>query len=110
MAKNKVEEHKYKGNIVGARFTQAEYNNLKLNAELSGLKLGALVRNLALKGSVKARFSEEELEYKRQIIGIANNLNQLTHLAHKTGFKTIEFEAQKVINELTKFLTLRNGK
>ena len=58
---------------------------------------------MALQGKIISRLTEEERQFVRQLIGMANNLNQLTKMGHQEGFITsvLMFEKYKnVIDEL----------
>lgn len=61
------------------------------------------IRGMALNGKITSRLNEEERLFVRQLIGMANNLNQLTKKGHQEGLLTavLMFEKYKnLINEL----------
>ena len=85
------------------RFSKTEYFIVKQHASKWGLKITVYIRQMALQGQIIARLSEEERQFVRQLIGMANNLNQLTKMGHQEGFITsvLMFEKYKnVIDEL----------
>ena len=87
----------------GIRFTKAEYFIVKQHASKSGLKITAYIRQIALQGKIISKLNEEERQFVRQLIGMANNLNQLTKKGHQEGFMTavLMFEKYKnLIDEL----------
>lgn len=49
-------------------------------------------RELTLKGSIKSRFTLEELDLMRKLAGMANNLNQVAKQANKSGFSLVSVE------------------
>ena len=65
------------------RFSKTEYFIVKQNASKSGLKITVYIRQMALQGKIISRLSEEERQFVRQLIGMANNLNQLTKKGHR---------------------------
>ena len=67
------------------RFTKAEYFIVRAKAAKASVKVSAYLREIAIHGQVKPRLSEEERQFVRQLIGMANNLNQLTKKSHQEG-------------------------
>jgi len=67
------------------RFTRSEYFIVKEKAASSGMKTSAYLRQLAIYNNVNPRLTEEDRQAVRQLIGIANNVNQLTKLCHQEG-------------------------
>ena len=74
--------------IRSIRFSKTEYFIVKQHASRSGLKITVYIRQMALQGKIISRLSEEERQFVRQLIGMANNLNQLTKMGHQEGFIT----------------------
>jgi hypothetical protein len=62
------------------------------------------VTEMALNGSIVARTSEEERHFIRQLIGISNNLNQLTKKAHQEGLLTAVMHFEKYRNKIDELL------
>ena len=98
-----------KESATGVRFTNAEYLIVEEKAKMAGLKITQYIRQVALGGNVVSRLNEEEKQLIRQLIGIANNLNQLTKKAHQKGFFSVVKELEKyyqildmVLNKLRK--------
>ena len=67
------------------RFTRVEYFIIRQKAAKAGVKASAYLREIAISGQVKPRLSDEERQFVRQLIGMANNLNQLTKKSHQEG-------------------------
>ena len=87
----------------GIQFTKAEYYVVKQNALKSGKQVCFYIREMALQGKIISRLNEEERLFVRQLIGMANNLNQLTKKGHQEGLLTavLMFEKYKnLIDEL----------
>jgi hypothetical protein len=85
------------------RFSKTEYFIVKQNASKSGLKITVYIRQMAMHGKISPRLNEEERQIVRQLIGMANNLNQLTKMGHQEGFiiSALMFEKYKnLVGEL----------
>ncbi len=67
------------------RFTKTEYFIVREKASKAGLKASEYIRQITIKGQVKTRLAEEERQFARQLIGMANNLNQLAKASHQEG-------------------------
>jgi hypothetical protein len=72
----------------GVRFTKNEYSTLKEKADKAGIGVTTYIRQMALKGKVIARMSDEERHFYRQLSGMSENFNQLTKKAHQEGILT----------------------
>jgi hypothetical protein len=86
-----------KDTVTGVRFSKLEHFVVKQKAAKAGLGISVYIRQMALNGQVVARLSNEERQFVRAALGIANNLNQLTIKAHKEGLLTalLVFETYK---------------
>lgn len=85
------------------RFSKVEYYIIKQKASRAGIKIPSYIRQMAMRGKVISRLNEEERQFVRQLIGMANNLNQLTKKGHQEGLLTavLMFEKYKnIIEEL----------
>lgn len=69
----------------GIRFTKTEHFIVKEKASKAGLKMTAYVRQMAINGMVKSRLTEDESRFVRQLVGMSNNINQLTKSCHEEG-------------------------
>ena len=89
--------------IKGVRFTKVEYYVIQQKALKAGIGITLYIREMALQGKLIARLNEEERQFVRQLVGIANNLNQLTKKGHQEGLLTavLHFEKyRKIIDEV----------
>ncbi|MDQ2718138.1 MAG: MobC family plasmid mobilization relaxosome protein [Bacteroidota bacterium] len=92
-----------KETVTGVRFTKSEYFIVKHKAEKSGLKISAYIRQMSINGKLMQRLNEEERQFVRHLVGISNNLNQLTKKAHQAGIHSIQINLEaytNIINEL----------
>ena len=67
------------------RYSKAEYFVIREKASKAGLTASEYIRLVTITGQVKTRLSEEERMFARQLIGMANNLNQLAKACHQEG-------------------------
>jgi hypothetical protein len=96
--------------ITGTRFSKIEHFIVRQKASKAGLKLTEYIRTMAIKGDVKSRMSEEDRHFVRQLIGMANNLNQLTKLAHQQGIMRALLYFEKYRNQIDELLkALKHG-
>ena len=90
--------------IRSIRFSKTEYFIVKHHASKSGLKITAYIRHMALDGKIEPVLSEEERQIVRQLIGMANNLNQLTKMGHQEGFITAVLMFENYKNLMSELL------
>ena len=93
-----------KEKITGVRFTKLEYYVVKQRAAKAGVGISTYIRQMALQGKLTARMSEEERQFVRQFVGIANNLNQLTKKAHQEGLMSALVFFEKYKNQFDELL------
>ena len=88
----------------GIRFTKAEYFIIQQKASGAGMKITTYIREMALNGKITAAINEEERQFVRQLIGISNNLNQLTKKGHQEGLLTAVMLFEKYRNMIDEIL------
>ena len=71
---------------VTVKFSKPSYEALKLRARKANRKLAEYIRESALNGEVVSGHNAETVAIAKSLIGMANNLNQLTKLSHQRGF------------------------
>lgn len=71
---------------VTVKFSKPSYEALKLRARKANRKLAEYIRESALNGEVVSGHNTETVAIVKNLIGMANNLNQLTKLSHQRGF------------------------
>lgn len=95
----------------GIRLTKSEAFIIREKAQKAGLPYTNYIRKMAIYGEVKARFTEEERQFVRALIGISNNLNQLVKLGHQEGLLNATLHFQNYRDQIDELLNrLRNGK
>lgn len=86
------------------RLTDLEQFTIATKAKNAGTTISDFFRKSAQKAKVIARLTTEEAGYMRMLAGMANNLNQLTHLAHKNGLLTVQRNCRTLMAELDESL------
>jgi ketol-acid reductoisomerase len=82
------------------RLTETERFLIEEKARDAGMKPSAWFRQAAKKATVIARLKPDDLRHLRTLTGMANNLNQLTHLAHKEGLTFIRQSCKALLLEI----------
>ena len=67
--------------------SKPSYEALRLRARKANRKLAEYIRESALNGEVVSGHNAETVAIAKNLIGMANNLNQLTKLSHQRGFQ-----------------------
>ncbi len=89
---------------INLKLTEADFNSVKEKAEKLGMKPTVYAREMTLKGGIKSRFTVEELDLMRKLVGIANNLNQIARKANQEGFENASKAAYLLMLELKNLL------
>ncbi len=63
-----------------------DYYALKTKAKAAKLRIAEVVRQAVTGCRIVSRFTPEQIGWMRNLIGMGNNLNQLTKLAHQRGY------------------------
>ena len=71
---------------VTVKFSKPSYDALRLRTRKANRKLAEYIRESALNGEVVSGHNAETVAIAKNLIGMANNLNQLTKLSHQRGF------------------------
>jgi|GEM_PF-35466 len=87
------------------RLTPTERILIEGRAKNAGLKPSEWFRRAAKNAKVFPRFTVEETGWFRMLAGIANNLNQLTHLAHVAGLFTLAMKCQTILKQVEELIT-----
>ena len=81
---------------VTVKFSKPDYEMLRRRSKNANRTLAEYIRDSAFDVRIVAKHSVEDAAIIRNLTGMANNLNQLTKLSHKTGF----YRTKNVIMEL----------
>ncbi len=89
---------------INLKLTEKDFNSVKQKAEKLGMKATQYAREMVLKGSVKLRFTLEDLDLMRKLSGMANNLNQIARQANKSGLANTAMEVISITTKIKKLL------
>ncbi len=93
-----------RSDLLMIRLTPTEKQLIAQRAKNAGLKPSEWLRRAAKSARVFPRFTPEESGWFRMLSGMANNLNQLTHLAHVAGLPTLALKCQAMIRQIEEVL------
>ena len=95
--------------ILMVRLTLTERLLIEGRAKNAGLKPSEWFRKAAKSAKVIPRFTAEESGWFRMLSGLANNLNQLTHLAHVAGLFSLGLKCQSMLKQIEELLAKINS-
>ena len=98
-----------RSDMLMVRLTPTEKYLIEERAKKAGIKPSEWFRRAAKSAKVFPRFTTEESGWFRMLAGLANNLNQLTHLAHVAGLFTIALKCQSKLKQIEELLTKINS-
>lgn len=81
---------------VTVKFSKPDYDRLCLRSRQANRTLAEYIRDSAFKAQIVTKHSPEEITTMRNLIGMANNLNQLTKLSHQIGL----YRTANIVTEL----------
>ena len=95
---------------VTARFSKLEHYILQQKAGKAGINVSEFLRQAAITCKVTARLTDEERHIIRQLIGMANNLNQMAKVANREGIGSIHLLLQSCLQQIHDLLNkLQHG-
>jgi hypothetical protein len=71
---------------INLKLTEDDYKAIAQRSASVGMKPTQYARQMTLNGSIKSRYTKEELDLRRKIAGMANNINQVARVANRDGF------------------------
>jgi len=98
-----------RSDLLMVRLTPTERVLIEGRAKNAGLKPSEWFRRAAKSAKVFPRFTAEESGWFRMLSGLANNLNQLTHMAHVAGLFSLALKCQSMIKQIEELLTKINS-
>lgn len=87
------------------RLTQTERLLIEDKSRKAGMKPSEWFRRSAKNAKVTPCFSAEETGWLRMLAGLANNLNQLTRLAHVQGLLSLSGKCREMLKLTNEVLT-----
>ena len=90
--------------VCHVKFSKPSYEALRLRASKANRKLAEYIRESALNGEVVSGHNAETVAIAKNLIGMANNLNQLTKLSHQRGFHETHVYVVDLLRRLKEIL------
>src|SRR5882672_5213307 len=90
------------------RVTNAQYFIIQHKMNMAGVNISEYMRQLAIYGHVKSRWTPEERELFKKMVGISNDLHQLVMIGRQEGATSAVLHFQKyrqMIDEVIKQLS-----
>ena len=94
--------------LLMVRLTPTEKLLVAQRAKNAGMKPSEWFRRAARSAKVFPRFTAEEASWFRMLTGLANNLNQLTHLAHTAGLVSLAIKCRNLLAQIEEVLVKVN--
>ena len=101
--KGAAEKLKYK---VSFMLPTGDYLALKTKAKTAKLPRAEVIRRAVTCCRIVPRFTSEQVGWMRNLVGMGNNLNQLTKLAHQVGYPEIADQNRQAVGEISRTLKL----
>jgi ketol-acid reductoisomerase len=86
--------------IIRIRMTATERFYIESKAKAAGMRSSSWIRAAAKSAKVVPRLTADERRILWMLAELANNLNQLTKLAHQLGLLTVARDCSKILNEI----------
>ena len=86
---------------VTVKFSKIDYETLKTRSRKANRRLAEYIRESALQSEVVQPRTEADLKEYRTLVGMANNLNQLTKMAHQDSIIYLYSPIDKLLGEIT---------
>ena len=83
---------------IRVRLSKTEYYLIEQKAKQAGMKISDWFRQAAKRAKVTGRFTPEEMKMMHTLTGMANNLNQLTKLAHQQGLLVMQRKCRELLS------------
>ena len=102
-----AKEDKKLSRSINLKLTVADFDTITEKAASVGMKATVYARQMVLDGAIKSRYTKEELDLRRKIAGMANNLNQIARRANTYGFDAVGWDIADMMQEFKKLLNDR---
>ena len=86
---------------VTVKFSITDYETLRTRSRKANRRLAEYIRESALKSEVVQPRTEADLKEYRTLVGMANNLNQLTKMAHQDSIIYLYSPIDRLLGEIT---------
>ena len=90
---------------VTVKFSKIDYETLRTRSRKANRRLAEYIRESALKSEVVQPRTEADLKEYRTLVGMANNLNQLTKLAHHDSIIYLYSPIDRLLGEISSVIS-----
>ena len=105
-----VAEGKRLSKAVTVKFSKKDYEILRTMSRKANRRMAEYIRESALQTEVVQPCTETDLKEYRTLVGMANNLNQLTKMAHQDGIIYLYSPLDNLLGEITNMVrTYKQG-
>ena len=95
--------------IIRVRMTATERFQIDTKAKEAGMRSSSWIRAAAKSAKIVPRLTNEERRILWMLAELANNLNQLTKLAHQLGLLTVARQCHEVLKQIDNTLKHLNS-
>jgi len=96
-----VADGKRLSKAVTVKFSKKDYEILRIRSRKANKRMAEYVRESALQSEVVQPRTEADMKEYRTLVGMANNLNQLTKMAHQDGIIYLYSPIIGLLGEIT---------
>ena len=96
-----VAEGKRLSKAVTVKFSKKDYEILRIRSRKANRRLAEYIRESALQSEVVQPHTEEDMKEYRTLVSMANNLNQLTKMAHQDGIIYLYSPLDSLLEDIT---------
>ena len=86
---------------VTVKFSKIDYETLRTRSRKANRRLAEYIRESALQSEAVKPRTEADMKEYRTLVGLANNLNQLTKMAHQDSIIYLYSPIDKLLGEIT---------
>ncbi|WP_276348842.1 plasmid mobilization relaxosome protein MobC [Daejeonella sp. JGW-45] len=98
-----------RSNDIRVRLTDMERFLIEEKAKEAGMRPSAWFRQAAKRAKIVSRLTPDDLRILRMLAGAANNLNQITHMAHREGLLAVQKRCREILSEIDETLKYLNS-
>ncbi|HEY4198344.1 MAG TPA: plasmid mobilization relaxosome protein MobC [Mucilaginibacter sp.] len=95
--------------IIRIRMTATERFQIDTKAKAAGMRPSTWIRSAAKSAKIVPRLTPEERRIIWMLAELANNLNQLTKLAHQRGLLTVVRDCDNILKDIEVTMRLLNN-
>ena len=96
-----VDDGKRLSKAVTVKFSKKDYEILRTRSKKANRRMAEYIRESALQSKVVQPCTEADIKEYRTLVGMANNLNQLTKMAHQDGIIYLYSPLVSLLGEIT---------